>query len=146
MPLLFCSVLGAHATIPQMWQDGMQSMRSKYNAQRKETIGSSRALRSGYYFILVPLAIYTKASPIHFVFLQSLLQFISPISPVMDISNFGGNTSQQPHNSAGPRVNATDWALTGLAAFFVALRIGCKIKGHRSLWWDDYVLIASFVS
>lgn len=46
----------------------------------------------------------------------------------------------------GPRLNATIWPLTGVAALFLSLRIYCKVLRHRPLAWDDYVLVASWVS
>jgi len=50
-----------------------------------------------------------------------------------------------PHDNYGPSFNAAVWLLTGLAAVFLALRLYCKYLRRKSLWWDDYVLIASFV-
>jgi hypothetical protein len=36
--------------------------------------------------------------------------------------------------------------LTGLAAVFLGLRLYCKRIRQNKLWWDDYILIAAFVS
>ncbi|KAK1585766.1 uncharacterized protein LY79DRAFT_518243 [Colletotrichum navitas] len=44
----------------------------------------------------------------------------------------------------GPSVLAVIWSQIGLASFFLSLRIYCKFRKHRGLWWDDYVLIASW--
>jgi hypothetical protein len=33
-----------------------------------------------------------------------------------------------------------------LSAAFLGLRIYCKFLRHRSLWWDDHILIAAWVS
>jgi hypothetical protein len=46
----------------------------------------------------------------------------------------------------GPQVNFVIWLLTALSAAFLALRVYCKFLRHRGLWWDDHVLIASWVS
>ncbi|KAK3346864.1 hypothetical protein B0T25DRAFT_613518 [Lasiosphaeria hispida] len=46
----------------------------------------------------------------------------------------------------GPQVNFTIWFLTALSAAFLALRVYCKFLRHRGLWWDDHVLIGSWVS
>ena len=51
-----------------------------------------------------------------------------------------------PHDNAGPRLLSSIWPLLGLAALFLGLRIYCKVSRHNRLWWDDYVLIASWVS
>jgi hypothetical protein len=49
-----------------------------------------------------------------------------------------------PNN--GPRTNVIVWSLTALATAFLGLRVFCKIKKHRGLWWDDWFLVASWVS
>jgi hypothetical protein len=46
----------------------------------------------------------------------------------------------------GPNILATTWALTGLSGIFLAVRIGCKLRTKRRLWWDDHVLAVSWVS
>lgn len=46
----------------------------------------------------------------------------------------------------GTVLNAANWSLTALAALFLSLRVYCKISRSRGLWWDDYILIAAFVS
>ncbi|KAK2771248.1 hypothetical protein CKAH01_14397 [Colletotrichum kahawae] len=46
----------------------------------------------------------------------------------------------------GPTINAVVWSQVALAAFFLSLRVYCKFIKHRGLWWDDHVLIASFVA
>ncbi len=51
-----------------------------------------------------------------------------------------------PSTDFGPQINFTLWLLTALSAAFLALRIYCKFLRHRGLWWDDHLLIASWVS
>jgi hypothetical protein len=50
-----------------------------------------------------------------------------------------------PHNNSGPKLNAVIWTLTLLAGLFLSLRMYCKFSRHTRLWWDDYILIASYV-
>jgi hypothetical protein len=50
-----------------------------------------------------------------------------------------------PHDDKGPHLIATTWVLVGLATLFLALRVYCKAFRGSRLWWDDYVLIASWV-
>ncbi len=50
-----------------------------------------------------------------------------------------------PHPDLGPQLNAVFWILTTLSLLFLSLRIYCKVYRGRYLWWDDYVLIASWV-
>ncbi|KAK0744591.1 hypothetical protein B0T21DRAFT_304227 [Apiosordaria backusii] len=45
----------------------------------------------------------------------------------------------------GPTVSRTIWAFLGFATLFLALRIYCKKWRSRGLWWDDYVLILSWL-
>ncbi|KAK4240614.1 hypothetical protein C8A03DRAFT_31321 [Achaetomium macrosporum] len=50
------------------------------------------------------------------------------------------------HEDLGPQLNLVFWLLTGLATVFLAFRIYCKLHRGRRLWWDDYILVASWVS
>jgi hypothetical protein len=45
----------------------------------------------------------------------------------------------------GTEIVVSIWVLQTLATVFLALRIGCKIHSRRSLWWDDYILVLSWV-
>lgn len=56
------------------------------------------------------------------------------------------NDSSLPHDDLGPQLNAVFWTLTSLSFLFMALRLYCKYLRGRRLWWDDYVLIASWVA
>ncbi|KAK4444825.1 hypothetical protein QBC34DRAFT_498002 [Podospora aff. communis PSN243] len=51
-----------------------------------------------------------------------------------------------PHDDRGPALVATSWSLTCLAAIFLGLRVYCKMIRHRFLWWDDWILIAAWVT
>ncbi|CAK7216099.1 hypothetical protein SBRCBS47491_002717 [Sporothrix bragantina] len=51
-----------------------------------------------------------------------------------------------PHDNQAPQLNFTIWLLTGLSLGFLSLRVYCKFLRGRGLWWDDYVLITSWVS
>ncbi|SPO07579.1 uncharacterized protein DNG_10274 [Cephalotrichum gorgonifer] len=50
-----------------------------------------------------------------------------------------------PHDNAGPRLKATSWTLVSLATAFAAIRVYCKLSARHGLWWDDYMIIASWV-
>ena len=50
-----------------------------------------------------------------------------------------------PHDNAGPKLVASIWALQAAAAAFLGLRLYCKLSRHNRLWWDDYLLIGSWV-
>jgi hypothetical protein len=51
-----------------------------------------------------------------------------------------------PIENLGPHMNIVVWVLVGLSGLFLGLRIYCKFMKSRGLWWDDYLLIASWVS
>ena len=53
---------------------------------------------------------------------------------------------EQTHDDYGPQINLTLWGLSIVAAIWLVVRVYCKYARHRGLWWDDYVLIASWVS
>lgn len=52
-------------------------------------------------------------------------------------------TSSQDANR-GPMMLGVCWSMTGLAAVFLGLRIYVKLSTHRKLYWDDFLLIASW--
>ncbi|KAI6778193.1 uncharacterized protein J7T54_000002 [Emericellopsis cladophorae] len=45
----------------------------------------------------------------------------------------------------GPTVSAAVWSVFAVATAFLGLRVFCKLRSHHGLWWDDHVLIASWV-
>ncbi len=51
-----------------------------------------------------------------------------------------------PHGNAAPRLLASIWTLALISTVFLALRIYCRLLRHTSLWWDDGILIAAWVS
>jgi len=50
-----------------------------------------------------------------------------------------------PHDDYGPQLNYGVWLLTSLAFCFLGLRIYCKKLRRCHLWWDDHVLVLSFL-
>ncbi|KAH6654728.1 hypothetical protein BKA67DRAFT_507252, partial [Truncatella angustata] len=46
----------------------------------------------------------------------------------------------------GPRLLASCWTLVALSAIFLILRVYCKLWRARGLWWDDHLMIVSWVS
>ncbi|KAK4224804.1 hypothetical protein QBC38DRAFT_511481 [Podospora fimiseda] len=49
----------------------------------------------------------------------------------------------QTNDDRGPQLLHVSWGLTVLASVFIILRLTCKrINQRRTLWWDDYILIA----
>ncbi|KAK0668070.1 hypothetical protein QBC41DRAFT_252882 [Cercophora samala] len=56
-----------------------------------------------------------------------------------------GSTSE-PFEDYSPVLNFVIWVLTGYATIFISLRLWGKHHRGRRLWWDDYLLIASWVA
>ncbi|KAH8904155.1 hypothetical protein BR93DRAFT_946918 [Coniochaeta sp. PMI_546] len=46
----------------------------------------------------------------------------------------------------GPQLNAVVWLLLGFSGLFLALRLYCKFLKNRGFWWDDHVLVASWLA
>lgn len=42
-------------------------------------------------------------------------------------------------------VNAGLWTLFAVTTLFLAARLWCKITRRHGLWWDDHILIFSWV-
>jgi hypothetical protein len=45
----------------------------------------------------------------------------------------------------GTRLIASCWSLTAAAGILLILRVYCKLWRGRGLWWDDHLLIISWV-
>lgn len=43
-----------------------------------------------------------------------------------------------------PIVNGSVWTLLGVATIFLVLRLYCRVVRSKQLWWDDYILVASW--
>lgn len=52
--------------------------------------------------------------------------------------------AQLDHGERGSGILAAHWGLTALATIFLALRLYCKRITRKALWWDDWILIASW--
>ena len=50
-----------------------------------------------------------------------------------------------PRDDQGKAILSSIWPLTGISLVFLLLRIYCKFKGRRGLWWDDHVMILAWV-
>ncbi|KAK1751095.1 hypothetical protein QBC47DRAFT_308354 [Echria macrotheca] len=50
-----------------------------------------------------------------------------------------------PHDNLGPALIAIVWIFGVLATVFLSLRVYCKISRNGRLWWDDGILIASYL-
>jgi hypothetical protein len=52
-----------------------------------------------------------------------------------------------PHDndSYGSRILAACWLVNILSTIIIGLRVYCKLKRSKALWYDDHILIASWV-
>ncbi|KAJ2907128.1 hypothetical protein MKZ38_007643 [Zalerion maritima] len=50
-----------------------------------------------------------------------------------------------PHDDHGNRVQFALWFTVSISAVFVGLRVYCKRITKRRLWWDDYLLVGSWI-
>lgn len=62
---------------------------------------------------------------------------IEGLPPKPVITDVGGNLA--------PVILAMCWAMTGIAALFLATRLYVKFTTHRGMWWDDHMLLASWL-
>jgi hypothetical protein len=45
----------------------------------------------------------------------------------------------------GPVILVACWLVEVLSSIIIGLRVYCKLKRSRALWYDDYILIAAWV-
>ncbi|KAL1893748.1 hypothetical protein Sste5346_006251 [Sporothrix stenoceras] len=50
-----------------------------------------------------------------------------------------------PHDNYGPQLVVLSCTLVLASSLFLVLRILLKINHHRGLWWDDFLLVASWI-
>jgi hypothetical protein len=51
-----------------------------------------------------------------------------------------------PHDDRGSTILAVHWTLSTLTTIFLGLRIYVKRATGRKLWWDEWILIAAWVT
>jgi len=56
------------------------------------------------------------------------------------------DTAQLKKEDYGPQLNGTIWFLTTVSALFMGLRLYAKGWRKRPFLWDDYFLVAGWVS
>lgn len=72
--------------------------------------------------------------------------FMHPIMALSDFSHHTMPRSVSKTGSVGPEIIITDWLLVCVSTLFFGLRIYSKFLRKTSLWWDDHILIAAWVS
>ncbi|KAK4196750.1 hypothetical protein QBC40DRAFT_233635 [Triangularia verruculosa] len=55
-------------------------------------------------------------------------------------------TPKQRFDDYSPILNFAIWVLAGYATIFISLRLWGKYHRGRRLWWDDYILVASWMA
>ncbi|KAI6357959.1 hypothetical protein MCOR25_007471 [Pyricularia grisea] len=63
--------------------------------------------------------------------------FSGPPPGVLGPCNFGENL--------GPKAERVSWTLMAFTTIFLLLRLYCKWKKSKSLWWDDWLLILAYM-
>ncbi|PKS05641.1 hypothetical protein jhhlp_008160 [Lomentospora prolificans] len=51
-----------------------------------------------------------------------------------------------PHNHLIVEFNVIIWILTGISGLVLFLRGYCKITRQRGLWWDDWIMLAAWIT
>lgn len=62
-----------------------------------------------------------------------------------DTTGSAGDPLPNGQSDLGPHLNRVVWLLSSFSGLFLGLRLYCKLWRRRQLWWDDYLLIASWV-
>lgn len=62
------------------------------------------------------------------------------------MSNSTATTGTVSTEDRGPMINVVVWVITFTSTAFLGLRLYCKLSRNNNLWWDDHLLIASWVN
>lgn len=55
--------------------------------------------------------------------------------------------TQRPNDEGfGAYINAIGWVLLSLSGLVVGARVWAKVSARKGLWWDDYIVLAAWVS
>jgi len=78
---------------------------------------------------------------------STLVLFIAPPyaasqSPPMTVMDAGANADAD----YGPQLNVLIWLLISVSGLFLFTRLYLKNCQNRGLWWDDWILLASWVA
>ena len=65
--------------------------------------------------------------------------------PHTSLTQHTGRATEAGHENLGPYLLRVVWPLAALSTLFLGLRAYCKLSRRHRLWWDDYILIASWV-
>jgi hypothetical protein len=57
----------------------------------------------------------------------------------------GALPTEGANDSYGAAILGVCWLVEILSTIFIGLRLYCKMKRSKHLWWDDYVLLAAWV-
>ena len=82
----------------------------------------------------------TRPSPVT-VRVPSAIIYNGAVSPSLTLTQVMDTV---PDN--GPVIAGISWFLQLISGVFLALRLYAKISRGQKLWWDDYMLIFSWVS
>jgi hypothetical protein len=74
--------------------------------------------------------------------MSDVTHFTASVGPKLTPEEFAA----LPHDNAGPKLFASIWTLGFIATVFLGLRVYCRLLRRQHLWWDDVILIASWVS
>lgn len=58
----------------------------------------------------------------------------------------GVDTETADQDDFGPRILVAVWLVGVLSGIALGLRLYCKVKRSRQAWYDDYILMAAWVS
>ncbi|KAK3329243.1 hypothetical protein B0H66DRAFT_488143 [Apodospora peruviana] len=70
--------------------------------------------------------------------------FILPRNQMQGLPTDDNLSPSEKSDSYAAKILATCWTLEVLSGIMLGLRIYCKHKRSRRLWWDDYILITAW--
>ncbi len=73
--------------------------------------------------------------------MSGVTHFTASVSPKLTPEEFAA----LPHDNGGPKLLASIWTLGFIATVFLGLRVYCRLLRRQHLWWDDGILIGSWV-
>jgi hypothetical protein len=101
-------------------------------------------------FLILPFVLPTSASRSYLSFQPALalvFRMFGALDQRVNMLSPRNHDKLHPHTYVNPEVplNLGLWFLYAGATFFLALRVWIKVTRRHGLWWDDWILLVTWV-
>jgi hypothetical protein len=63
-----------------------------------------------------------------------------------DAGGSGSGNASLPHDDESRSHTIVLWVLAGMTTVFILLRLYCRFRSGKVIWWDEHFLVSAYVS